>query len=425
VLKLNSAAVRAVERWRAGGPVTGTAELALARRLHDAGIAVLRVPTTELLPSDVTVIVPVRDRADELDRCLAGLGPCAGVIVVDDASRDPCLVAAVAHRHGAEVVRRDNNGGPAAARNTGLALVRTPLVAFVDCDVELSAGWLDGLLPSLLDERIAVVGPRVVGSGGPGLLARYETRSGPLDLGAVAGPVRPGARVGHLPAAVLLCRTACLAGGFDEQLRVAEDVDLLWRLAEQGYGVRYEPRVVVGHRTRATFGAWLKQRYDYGRSAAELDLRHPGAVAPAVVNRWTAPAVIALALRRPGLAAAFTAMAAVALHKRLPDGRGRAQESARLAGAGLAWTLVGLAEAGARTWLPALAPAALVSRRVRRLTAAAVAVRLVRGWRAGRPDLDLLHWSGLRVTEDLAYGTGVWRGAVVVRRPGPVLPWIN
>ena len=35
--------------------------------------------------TDVTVVVPVRDRPEQLDRCLAALAPLA-VTVVDDAS---------------------------------------------------------------------------------------------------------------------------------------------------------------------------------------------------------------------------------------------------------------------------------------------------------------------------------------------------
>jgi len=425
VLRLNPTAVRALQRWRTGAPVAGATELVLARRLHDSGVAVLRATTSRHTSAEVTVVVPVHERADELDACLAGIGPCAQVVVVDDASRDATGIAAVASRHGALLVRRNRNGGPSAARNSGLARVRTPLVAFVDSDVTLSPGWLGQLLPSLLDERVSVVGPRVVGSGGRGVLARYEQRSGPLDLGVSPGPVRSGARTGHLPAAVLVCRTASLAGGFDEHLRVAEDVDLLWRLDAGGHGIRYEPGVVVGHRTRASWRAWLAQRHGYGRGAAELDVRHPGSVAPAVVSRWTATALLALALGRPRWAAASTGLAAASLRGRLPVGPGRTHEAVRLAGAGLGWTLLGLADAGGRPWLPVLLPAAFVSRRARRLTVAAVAVRLLRQAHADRPELDLPRWAALRVAEDLAYGTGVWRGALARRRPAVVLPRIT
>jgi len=439
VLRLNPAAARVVTRWRdSGGAPSGPAETALAARLHAQGLAVVRPDSAPFTAADVTVVVPARDRPDALDRCLAtvtpparpaagGGDPAGGgprVIVVDDGSRDPEAVAAVAAKHRAELLVRPVNGGPAAARNTGLAAVRTPLVAFVDSDCRLPAGWLTDLIPVLADGT-AVVGPRIFGTGGAGALARFEAGSGPLDLGAAAGPVAPGARVGYLPAAVLLCRRDALGAGFDESMRVGEDVDLVWRVAEAGHPVRYEPRVVVEHETRPGFARWLAQRFGYGRSAAALAARHPDRLAPVVISRWSAPALLSLAARRPGRAAACTALTAVGLWTRLPAGPGRAVESARLTTAGLGWTLLGLAEAAARPWLPAMLAASTVSRTARRVTAAAVAVRLVRTRHGRSPDQHPLAWAALRVADDLAYGSGVWAGVLRDREPGPVLPKIT
>jgi mycofactocin system glycosyltransferase len=426
VLRLNPAAARVVARWRepdAAGP-TGPAETALAARLHAYGLAVVRPETSPWTAADVTVVVPAHDRPDALGRCLATLGVGPRVLVVDDASRDPGAVTAVAARHGAELIARAVNGGPAAARNTGLAAVRTPLVAFVDSDCRLPAGWLDGLLPVLADGT-AVAGPRIFGTGGRGALARFEAGSGPLDLGGAAGPVAPGARIGYLPAAVLLCRRDALGAGFDEDMRVGEDVDLVWRVAEAGHPVRYEPRVVVEHETRPGFARWFAQRFGYGRSGAALAGRHPGRLAPVVVSRWSLPALLCLAARRPGAAAACTALTAVGLWTRLPPGPGRAGEAARLAVAGLGWTLLGLAEAAARPWLPPLLAASAVSRTARGVTAAAVAVRLVRTRHGRSDDQHPLAWAALRFADDLAYGTGVWVGVLHDREAGPVLPKVT
>lgn len=436
VLRLDRSGAAVLLRWRTGGTVRSAPELQLARRLHDDGLALLRAPTT-LTTDDVTVVVPVRDRSAQLDACLAGIGACAELLVVDDASDDAAAVAAVIVRHGAMLVVRKVNGGPAAARNTGLAAVRTPLVAFVDSDVTLPPGWLSGLLPALLDEAVAAVAPRVIGAGGPGPLARYETRHGPLDLGPLAGPVRSGARVGYLPAAVLLCRVDALrlpdasrdlspapvadpterAGrtGFDVTMRVAEDVDLVWRLAAQGRTVRYEPGVVVTHATRPGLGGWLAQRHGYGRGAAQLDLRHPGQVAPAVLGRWSAPTLALLAARRPALAASVAAATATVLHRRLPAAPGRGVEAVRLTAAGVGWTGLSLAEAAARVWLPVLLPTALLWPGARHLAAAVVLTRLARTHT--RPSEGVL-----RVLDDLAYSSGVWRGALTHRRPAVVLP---
>jgi mycofactocin system glycosyltransferase len=423
LVKLNPAAGQAVRRWQDGGsPAAG--ELDLAARLQELGLAVLRPATSPYGTGDVTVVVPVRDRPAQLGRTLAGIGPCAEVIVVDDGSLDPPAVAAIAERYGARLLTRPH-AGPAAARNTGLAAATTDLVAFVDSDCTLPPGWLTGLLPTIGPDGVAAVAPRVVGGGGRGRLARFETGCGPLDLGALAGPVSPGSRVGHLPAAVLLCRRDPLGAGFDEALRVGEDVDLVWRLAEQGHAVRYEPAVVVAHATRPDLRSWLRQRVGYGRSAALLDARHPGRLAPVVVSRWSLPAVASLARGRPGWAAAWTALGALALYIRLPDAPGRAHEAVRLPALGLGWTVLGLADAAARPWLPGLLALAVVSPATRRAVVLAVTTRLVRARHSRADGLGVAAWAALRVADDLAYGTGLWLGALRDRRPGPVLPRVS
>ena len=104
------------------------------------------------------------------------------------------------------------------------------------------------------------------------MLARYESVRSPLDLGAAEGRVRAGTRISYVPAAALVARADVLlaTGGFDEDLRCGEDVDLVWRLDESGLRVRYEPAGVVRHEPRPTLRAWLAQRASYGRSAADL-----------------------------------------------------------------------------------------------------------------------------------------------------------
>jgi mycofactocin system glycosyltransferase len=414
VLRLGGPAAEVLARWRTSPDVAAGAETVLARRLHGLGLAVHREPGSWTL-DDVTVVVPAHERAAELGRCLAALGPVR-VVVVDDCSSDPA-VGRTARDAGALVVRLGHNRGPAGARNAGLRAVSTPLVAFVDSDVVVPGGWLGPLLDAMVD-GVCVVAPRVVGAGGASLLARHEQGAGPLDLGPLAGQVLPGARVGHVPAAALLCRVADLGDGFDEAMRVGEDVDLVWRLAGR---VRYEPQVVVTHATRGSLVAGLRQRYGYGRSAALLDARHPGVVAPVVLGRWAAPVLGAALTRRPWAVGLALGWSFSALHQQLPDGPGRALEAARLSVEGPLRSAVGLADGAGRAWLPALLPLALVSRRARVVTTLAVGTRIVRS----RSGLDRVRGGGFRVVEDLAYAAGVWVGAVAGTRPRALLPRIR
>jgi mycofactocin glycosyltransferase len=295
VLRLTPAGTRQVTSWFSGTPVPPAAGArALARRLLDAGIAhpdftapggppghaggaAARTPAA----ADVTVVIPVRDRHAELARCLSGLRGLPHVIVVDDASADPLAIKRIAAEGGAAVIRRPVNGGPGAARNTGLAAARTEFVAFLDSDCVPRPGWLDRLLPHFTDPAAGAVAPRIVAhEEGTGWLARYEGASSTLDMGARPSVVRPGARVSYVPGAALVVRKAAAGDGFRERMYVGEDVDFVWRMNAAGWRVRYEPGAVMGHDHRVRFRAWFARRADYGTSAAALEELHPGSVRP-------------------------------------------------------------------------------------------------------------------------------------------------
>ncbi|HEY8481799.1 MAG TPA: mycofactocin biosynthesis glycosyltransferase MftF [Spirillospora sp.] len=401
---------------------------ALARRLLDLGMA-HPVPAPRPGPHDVTVVIPVHGRADELERCLAAVKGVP-VIVVDDGSPDPAPLRRAAEAHGARLVRHPRNRGPAAARNTGLRLVETPLAAFVDSDCRPVDGWLDVLVPHFDDPRVGAVAPRVVPDGddggrGSALLARYETARSALDMGALPALVRPGGRLGFVPTATLLVRVAAVEGdAFDEDLRLGEDVDFVWRLNDLGWHVRYEPAARVAHTGRLRPAGWARRRHEYGTSAADLARRHPGRLAPARPSAWNLAALGLLARGRPGAAAACAAMSAALLARRLshlPGGRGLA---VRLVGKGVVSDAVAVGHALRREWWPlgVSALAAAPRSRLARAAALAMLAPVALEWVRERPPLDPVRYAALRLVDDAAYGSGVTASAIRARSAAPLLP---
>jgi mycofactocin glycosyltransferase len=319
------------------------------------------------------------------------------------------------------LLRLDRNGGPAAARNAGFAAVTTPLVAFLDTDVSASSGWLDALLPHFTDERVALVAPRVASVAGASALADYEATHSPLDLGDQPARVSAGTRVSYLPAAALVCRTDSLRGlgGFDTAMRVGEDVDLVWRLAEAGFRCRYEPLSVVHHEPRSSWRALAVQRMGYGRSAAPLARRHPGALAPVRCSAWSAAVWGLVAVRRPVAAGLLAAGTALALARRLRDLP--PAEVARLVGLGHLAAGRQLALALTRVWWPLALLCAVLMRRARPVVAAALlapSVAEAARRRSIRPLLQL----PARLLDEGAYAVGVWQGVVQQRSPEALLP---
>src|SRR6516225_3157277 len=186
LLRLTPAATRLLQPGRF--TVTDRASAALARRLLDSGVANPRPPDCSV--RDITIVIPVRDRAAQLGRLLGRLradpeSAPLPVLVVDDGSAHPAAVAAVAARFGAQLLAHPDNRGPAEARNTGLRRADTVYIAFCDSDVLPQPGWLGPLVAQFADPAVALAAPRVLSAVGdtPGPLARYEKNRSPLDMG--------------------------------------------------------------------------------------------------------------------------------------------------------------------------------------------------------------------------------------------------
>ena len=377
VFRLTDAGAQVCDRIEAAEDVAGSS---LVDRLVDAGAIHPRVPalSTAFTIADVTVVTPQLGGAVARDRD----------VVVDDGSVPPLDGA---------TVRLDVNRGPAAARNAGRMHASTPLIAFVDADVTITApDWLARLLPFFDDPRVGLVAPRVVGD---------PTSS--LDLGDEPGRVRSGSRVSYVPAAAIVVRASAFddVAGFDEALRFGEDVDFVWRLDAAGWRCRYEPAIVVHHEPRSTWRHRLRQQAGYGSAAAPLALRHPRALAPLGANAWMAAAWISLGLGHPLVAATLGVGNTWSVSRALPDVA--PARLARLTAASYGAGLRQVATAIRRAWWPIALAAAIGSKRARWVAAAAVA-------------------ADIRATPtDVAYGWGMWRGMIERRSWRPIVPAIS
>ncbi len=435
VLRIAPAGRDFVHRLRSAGPAglvpAAGVERSLADLLTVRGVVHPVIAPAPVAPGTVAVVVPVYEQPESLDACLAALrdtAPGVLVVVVDDASSSP-EVSRVARAHGATLLRHPVNRGPAAARNTGVREVRAPLVAFVDADCTVTPGWLERLVGHFADPRVAAVAPRIAarppdGAGGP--LVAYQLGRSSLDMGERPQLVTHGAPLGYLPSAALLVRRSA-GPEFDERMRVGEDVDLIWRLVDDGHLVRYEPAAVVTHEMRTDPRRWAARIFDYGTSAAELDRRHPGRLAPARLSGWNAATAALVLCGWPWAAFGTTAVAAGLLARTLRAASVDARVAPAIVGKGLLSDAEATGHLLRREWWPvgwlalALAPRSTAAR----AAAAAMLVPPVRDWLARQPDLDVPRYLGLRLLEDAAYGSGVILSAVRSRRPRVLLPAVR
>lgn len=361
---------------------------------------------------DLTVVIPVLDDAKSVDRLLTNLVGQVTCIVVDDASRDPSQIAEVAVRHGATLIRLDCNRGPAAARNIGLARVTTPLVAFVDADVTITANGLADLLSCFADPGVVAAAPRILAKQGDRWFQRYERTVGSLDLGARPATVRGWSEVAYVPSACLVARAESIRDGFDESLRSGEDVDLVWRLLAAGHRIRYEPGVVALHDQRREVLPWAARQFFYGTSAAPLVERHGTLAAPAVLTPLQVALLVSLLVTRgrSRVVSVVLALLVAAASWRATSGE-RLLVRTRVAGAVVSMTLRQGVNLVVHHGAPASLASTLVSRQARRMVVAVGIVEGMAAWR--RSDRTVSPWSfvAARRFSTAAYGCGVWWGA--------------
>lgn len=230
----------------------------------------------------VSVVIPVKDRAPELQRCLDSLSSLhyprekLEVLVVDDGSRDDSLD--VAKTWGAVALSSGGEGlGPAMARNVGANVARGEILAFIDSDCVAKKDWLSQLLPVFGDPEIAAVGGMVEGLFTTSALDRYEEVMSSLNLGFRERFVREGRDMFYLPSCNLLVRKGAFfeVDCFNSTMHVGEDVDLSYRLRDKGWRIAYIPAGEICHAHRNRYSAFMRRRFDYGTSEEILQRRHP------------------------------------------------------------------------------------------------------------------------------------------------------
>ena len=341
--------------------------------------------------------------------------PALRTIVVDDGSNPADRDAA----DDVTVVRLRRTRGPAAARNAGLAQVHTPLVAFLDADVSRPRDWLDPLLAHFADPaRGARRTPRG-GRAGHRCAGRATSSGTARSTSARSRPawprdprqLRAGRRTG------VPDRRACArSAASTSPCASARTSTSCGDSSMHGHRCRYEPASVVHHRPGARWSAMLRQRAGYGRSAAALAAKHPGALAPVRMSGWSAGVWALVALRRPWLALGVAGGTAVALHAQAPRRatRGdrarlvRARASRRRSPAGEG------ASPGCGGRPLSLLAVVVAEARLPLLAAAVGAVARRRGQRAQRPRRCSTRRCVL--ADEMAYGAGVWLGVVRAAR---------
>lgn len=233
-------------------------------------------PVNQIPPSiHSSVIIPSYNRPGQLAACLEAVVAQIDdlpfeVVVVDDGSHEPLARVCAGFGTRVRCIRQDN-AGPAAARNRAVSAARGRFLAFTDDDCRPRAGWLKALRTAHAGVAHRIVGGVIVNGrpGDPFATASQDLADYLYDyFGATEGtaPFFTTNNMGCDRAAFLEL------GGFDESFgrNGAEDRDFGLRWREAGRALILCPDAVVDHHHEMTLREFFRQHANYGRGAFHL-----------------------------------------------------------------------------------------------------------------------------------------------------------
>lgn len=225
-----------------------------------------------------SIIIPTFNGARRIGHCLDALeaqvaGTGVEILVVDDGSADD--TAEVAARYPSVRVIRQNNAGPAAARNRGAQEAQGRILLFTDDDCVPMSDWLDAMLGSFRD-------PEVVGAKGI-----YRTRQRSLAARFVQIEYEDKYRLMASAPSIDFVDTYSAGflrerflemGGYDRSFPVAcaEDIELSYRMSARGWKMVFVPEAIVYHTHPATFSTYLKKKYKFAYWRVLAVRKNPG-----------------------------------------------------------------------------------------------------------------------------------------------------
>ena len=201
------------------------------------------------------------------------------VVIVEDGSQNPCKDVVERYKDRLDICYLwKENGGPSAARNMGVEACHGEYVLILDSDCVIPEGYLTAVEAELDREPCdAFGGPdRANAAFTPLQKAVNYTMTSFFTTGGIRGGKKKLDK--FYPRSFNMGMQTSVykqLGGFSD-MRFGEDIDLSYRVFENGYSCRLFPDAWVWHKRRTDFRKFFRQVVNSGIARINLTKRHPG-----------------------------------------------------------------------------------------------------------------------------------------------------
>lgn len=225
---------------------------------------------------DISVIVPVFNGGEKLQRCVSALkrqktDKTFEIIVVDDGSTDRSLN--LISGNGTRLFRQPNKG-PGAARNLGVQKAQGEIVLFTDADCEPQEDWIEQMVRPM--ERLSV-------SGVKGAYRTYQKRIVPrfvqMEYESKYERMKMDRYIDFIDtySAGFIRRDFLTVGKYDTRFPTpsVEDQEFSFCMWEKGYRMVFNAEARVYHSHSETLWSYIKKKFRIGFWKALVLKKHP------------------------------------------------------------------------------------------------------------------------------------------------------
>ena len=187
------------------------------------------------------------------------------IIIADNGSTDKSIKHLNQFFPSVKIIDLKTNYGFAEGYNRAIQQVDADYLVLLNSDVKVTENWIEPCIKLFeTDEKLVAIQPKILSYNQPNLFEYAGAAGGFIDKfgypfcrGRILNRIEEDLGQYNQPSPIFWATGACMfvrtsafktAGGFDGDFWAhMEEIDLCWRLKNQGYKIAYEPKSLVYH----------------------------------------------------------------------------------------------------------------------------------------------------------------------------------